>query len=403
MPSPVFTPRFLIIAGCMIVCWLLLTEVIVSKDLWTTFESATTSLTEQLSSHYKGLDTNSASERKDQNRSEISSPRQERWPDIPNIVHYVMLLQNPDSDMLNFNFNHFLSVYSTYFWLRPDIIYIHTDASEEKIEAARNRSGWTERLCRVPGVTFNIDTTTPYVADNGHPLQGVVHRSDFLRLKAIIEYGGIYLDWDVYAFKDFKPLREMGFANVVGAERTAGPDGGLNNGVLIAVKDSNMMKTFLRAAHIVYDGGWVTASCILLTALARRLSIIPYEVMLMEADAFHPHMTNAADTAHMVFDDHPETPAEDGPPLRYYTSADGDELWDTKGQGVADWQWDGRPSPNELYAASYATHAFKNFEVAITFQYSVDALLARQSNFARMVYPAIRDAVDNGYANPGEH
>lgn len=325
---------------------------------------------------------------------------QGRWPPIPNIMHFVAILSDADAE-LEFTFRHFFSIYSAYYWLQPEIIYIHTDASDEKIKTAKEKEGWTGRLLELPSVVVHQDMTTPYVAGNGVHIQGPVHRSDFTRMKAIIDFGGIYFDFDVYAFKDFKPLREMGFANVFGLEVTGGPPGSLNNGVLMAVKGSALMRTFQRAAHVVYDGGWVTASVILLTAVCRRLSVIPYEVMIMEAEAFHPHMTLDAGLAHMVFDVHPETPIEDVEP-RNLSTANGDELWDTKGQGLADWQWDGRENPNELYSSAYATHGFKNAAVPYSTEFNVDYLLSRQSNFARKAYPAIKDALDKGWVKRGE-
>src|ERR1700710_948848 len=52
----------------------------------------------------------------------------EKWPTIPNIVHYVYLMKNVHGDM-NLKFEDFLSVYSSLHYFDAETIFIHTDAS----------------------------------------------------------------------------------------------------------------------------------------------------------------------------------------------------------------------------------------------------------------------------------
>src|SRR5579862_2317354 len=67
--------------------------------------------------------------------------------EIPNIVHFVHLLSPPTRSNpephLNFEFSHFIAIYSAYIYLRPDVIYIHTDADADSAneQSTRRRNG----------------------------------------------------------------------------------------------------------------------------------------------------------------------------------------------------------------------------------------------------------------------
>ncbi|AEO65348.1 uncharacterized protein THITE_2043312 [Thermothielavioides terrestris NRRL 8126] len=75
--------------------------------------------------------------------SELAAVTAARAP-IPNIVHYVWLLADPV--VFSLGFTVFVTVYSSHLFLRPDRIYIHTDASPELWDRAKTAGDtWTKR------------------------------------------------------------------------------------------------------------------------------------------------------------------------------------------------------------------------------------------------------------------
>jgi len=61
-------------------------------------------------------------------------------------------------------------------------------------------------------------------------------KSDFLRMAALRQFGGIYLDMDAIPLQSVAPLRKSGFANVIGgAHALKMPDANfLNGGVMMS-------------------------------------------------------------------------------------------------------------------------------------------------------------------------
>jgi hypothetical protein len=162
-------------------------------------------------------------------------------PPIPNLVHYVWLLKDPAELRLTFKF--FVSIYSAHLFWRPERIYIHTDAAPEVVARARESgTPWTRRILAIPGVELN-HVEAPQKTNKGVEIKAVEHRSDFLRLAALREYGGVYLDTDAIPLRDIADLRRSGFRNVVGQQLglVMWEANYLNNGVLIAVPGSNLM------------------------------------------------------------------------------------------------------------------------------------------------------------------
>jgi hypothetical protein len=160
---------------------------------------------------------------------------------IPNIVHYVCLLKHTTE--LHLSFKLFVSVYSAHVLWRPDIIYLHTDATPEALAQAK-RAGdvWTKRILAVPGVTPYY-VKAPNVTQKGVEVVQMEHKADFLRIEALRQFGGIYLDVDAVPLRDVTDLRMSGFANVLGGATalTMKHSGYVNNGVMMAVPNSNLM------------------------------------------------------------------------------------------------------------------------------------------------------------------
>jgi len=160
---------------------------------------------------------------------------------IPNLVHYVWILRDSSEFRLGFKF--FVSAYSAHFYWHPDRIYIHTDAAPEVIERAKNSgTPWTQRVLALPGLTINR-VETPQTTRRGVRIEALEHKSDFVRLEALKQFGGVYLDADAMPLRDIADLRNSGFRNVIGQQMGLAMwlTGYLNNGVMMSVPRSNMM------------------------------------------------------------------------------------------------------------------------------------------------------------------
>ncbi|KAL2166658.1 hypothetical protein VTG60DRAFT_2354 [Thermothelomyces hinnuleus] len=169
-------------------------------------------------------------------------------PPIPNIVHYVWLLKDPAELRLGFKF--FISIYSAHIFWSPERIYIHADANPEVVTRAwESGTPWTRRILAIPGAQIN-HVEAPQMTNRGVEIKWIEHKTDFLRLAALREFGGVYLDADAIPLRDIADLRNSGFRNVIGQQLglAVWATNYLNNGVLMAVPRSNLM--FVISLHL---------------------------------------------------------------------------------------------------------------------------------------------------------
>lgn len=160
---------------------------------------------------------------------------------IPNTVHYVWLLKNATEFRMPFKV--FVSVYSAHLFWKPDKIYIHTDAKPEILRDAQvSGDVWTKRILSLPGITPNL-IQAPNVTEKGIQVVHMEHKADFLRMAVLRDFGGVYLDTDAVPLRDIAPLRNSGFANVLGGATALSLKhaGYINNGVMMAVQQSTLM------------------------------------------------------------------------------------------------------------------------------------------------------------------
>ncbi|AEO59321.1 hypothetical protein MYCTH_2307527 [Thermothelomyces thermophilus ATCC 42464] len=333
---------------------------------------------------------------------------------IPNLVHYVWLLADPS--VLSFDFKVFVSVYSAHLYFRPDRIYFHTDAAPDLWERAKTSGDpWTRRVLNIPGVTPNF-VENPRSTSGGVEIDTFGAKSDFLRADALRRHGGIYLDVDAVPLRDVAPLRRAGFANVVGgavALRTKHA-GFVNTGVWLARPHSTLAEVFFRAMDAFYNGVWAV-SVDILTDLAYRLHAIPGEVLIVHPRAFaptsweledqerlfRPHGWSAGQRSLSAAGDGGDDDGSAGvrlPGKEGLGNTCADALaWLAKreersdGAGPEGWEMD--------FSSTYVLHAFDDYadqvrgwDGKITLKY----VLARQSNYARAVYPAIWHALEAG-------
>src|SRR5436190_1860029 len=78
----------------------------------------------------------------------------------------------------------------------PDRIYIHTDATPDAWHNAKDAGDlWTRRVLAVPGVTPNF-VVAPAATKHGVAIERIEHKSDIIRIEALRQFGGLYLDFD---------------------------------------------------------------------------------------------------------------------------------------------------------------------------------------------------------------
>ncbi|KAL2191456.1 hypothetical protein L209DRAFT_747992 [Thermothelomyces heterothallicus CBS 203.75] len=66
------------------------------------------------------------------------------------------------------------------------------------------------RILAIPGVQIN-HIEAPQMTDRGVEIKWIEHKTDFMRLAALREFGGVYLDADAIPLRDIAGLRNSGF------------------------------------------------------------------------------------------------------------------------------------------------------------------------------------------------
>ena len=314
---------------------------------------------------------------------------------IPNLVHFVHLVRpGPDLDF-DFPFHQFIAIYSAYYYLRPDTIYIHTNIEEDRIEQIlRNTTNpCTKAVSKLPVVQFKCHGVRNETS-RGIPIPRLAHQSDFVRLEILKEYGGTYLDEDAYVLRDLRPLRRISFENIIGKQ----DDGDICNAVIMARRNSKMMTAYHILSDIVFDGSWTRHSAELLSMLAKEFAAIEYQVLVMPQDVFFPLSWLEPDLQTLYhIHDQPAQDAVYNVGIQNITAF----VKNFSMKSPITWERDWR--------LTYVLHGWHSalvrnigskWQIADTFGkcggITLEYVLARNSNFARAVYPAIKHAFDAG-------
>ncbi|KAK7923454.1 hypothetical protein PG985_007525 [Apiospora marii] len=315
---------------------------------------------------------------------------------IPPIVHFVHLKQDPDS-ALHFSFEAFLALYAAAHHVQPTAIYIHHDFSDADIaHAAQHGSSWTRKT--LGGAAFpsllRLNRVTAPTEANGHPILRVEHKSDFVRLEQLQEHGGVYLDWDVVTLRPLAPLRAAGFRAVVGRQF----DAFINNGILLAVPQSAVVRVLAREARRVFDGGWITHSVNLLTRVAGRLAACPGEVLIMDDRAFSPFSWEQ-DSVDRLLGRHAgeavRAPVSVATGVNSSTAMDPYEIWENAQDAAAEvekkgWVYD-------FSDAIFLHKIFNSVENPTGYTgVNVPYILARDSNYALATWPLVMEGIRIG-------
>ncbi|OAA79393.1 glycosyl transferase [Akanthomyces lecanii RCEF 1005] len=317
--------------------------------------------------------------------------RHDRAP-IPNIAHFVYILSDPDNGTFPFKFSHLISVYGAWRRWQPDVLYLHTNVAASSSAVLQARAGeqgkWAQRLFNMPGLVINT-ISAPTHTNRGQELKHMEHRSDFVRVKVVHDFGGVYMDMDVHALRDMRPLREAGYKAVAG--RQGG--GLLNSGTFLAAKGSKATRMWTERMHEVYDGRWTTHSNEALTTLGEDLKMYPCEMLMLDQAAFAPIGWKWFDSERL-FGEH-------------YTATSLDQL--KKGAGPVEGRPDGSDNAAGLFesklpwahdwSCTFLLHAFSRQKPKLSTKdhdISPRYIAERRSLYARAVYPILRDMYING-------
>ena len=114
----------------------------------------------------------------------------EEQKSVPNIVHFVILQENPEKEA-TIDFIGATCILAAFVNQSPEKILIHTNAI--------NITGkyWTI-LTSVIGVRIQTNSIKKPTHVFGAPLSSLYHAADIVRIKTLIEYGGIFLDLDTF-------------------------------------------------------------------------------------------------------------------------------------------------------------------------------------------------------------
>jgi hypothetical protein len=134
---------------------------------------------------------------------------------IPNVIHFVFGLSE-DFGGRPFSLIHYLAIRSAYDCNHPHKIYFH--------HCYEPTGEWWEKA----KIYLTLVKIQPPHEIFGNPLLHYAHIADVVRLEALLNYGGIYLDMDVLCLNSFGPL--LRHRTVMGKEGA----GGLCNAVILA-------------------------------------------------------------------------------------------------------------------------------------------------------------------------
>lgn len=111
---------------------------------------------------------------------------------VPNIVHFIWFGKNKEMCFINY-----VSMLSAHKIQKPDVLMLHCNFLPV--------GEYWEKLWRE--VPIKIVHREPPESIHGQKLLHMYHKGDVAKMEILLEYGGIYLDYDVIVLRSFDPLR----------------------------------------------------------------------------------------------------------------------------------------------------------------------------------------------------
>jgi len=211
---------------------------------------------------------------------------------VPNVVHQIYDYQSP-------NFFMFLSLQCTQHFLKPDkhLLWVNDEGryrmqhwnswlDQASKQLSKNPPPWEARFAE----QIKQGKIEPkFLTFPAHPpgnesifVSNKAHRSDFVRLSALIKEGGVYLDTDVFpTSSQLHTLRIFNFTiaydNVINPNKLAPKR--MNNGVLLASPGAPFLRLWSSAYASFDPNSWDMHS-----------SIVPFNLAMEYPDLVHVEM-----------------------------------------------------------------------------------------------------------------
>lgn len=318
---------------------------------------------------------------------------------IPNIVHFVHLVNPSEDPVFEFPFRQFIAIYSAWHYLQPDLIYIHTNVEKHLIETTlkNTTNPYTRAVSKLPCVKFNHQQA-PNHTTSGIAIDKLPNQSDFVRTEVLRKYGGIYLDDDAYVLRDLKPLRSLAFENIVGRQANAQ----ICPAVILATPENKLMTAYHALQDRVFDSNsWARHATDLLTSLVLDFQIPDHQVLILPQDTFFPLQWGQPELE-VIYQVHNDTDSRDHEVL-----ADQSEAQMNMTDFIDNFQMDKSNAWKRDWRCSYVLHGWtsgidmnmdENSRKGLFGEFGAITpayVMARNSNFARAVYPAVKHAIDH--------
>jgi hypothetical protein len=245
---------------------------------------------------------------------------------IPNIAHYVFGLQEQTEDFL---FCYYLSVYSCSVINSPDRILFHYHHEP--------KGKWWEETKKLPGFELHRIEIPRFLGP--HVISRTAHKADVVRMRALYEHGGVYLDMDTICVREWGHLLQHN--TVLAKEKScSGIQDGICNAIMMTAPRSPFFEEWI--AHyprFFAPQGWREASIILPLLLAEEH---PENLTLQEPSVFFEPSWNETDKIFEENEENEEIPE----------SLIALHLWESYSQKyldtIHDWTWAEKNS-NTLY------------------------------------------------------
>ncbi|KAJ3340119.1 hypothetical protein HDU93_007344 [Gonapodya sp. JEL0774] len=123
----------------------------------------------------------------------------------------------------------------------------------------------------------------PVVEVFGNPVDNFAHKADIVRLRALDQHGGIYLDIDALVLRPFDPLLRHDF---VMAQEGEGGRVGLANAIMLSKKGSPFIRRWFESYRTFNQSLWNYHSVILPGKMAKSF---PDDITILKHSRFfHP-------------------------------------------------------------------------------------------------------------------
>lgn len=192
---------------------------------------------------------------------------------IPNIFHFIFGLTE-DFGGKPFNIIHYLAIKSAHDLNDPLSINFYYKYEPE--------GEWWEKAKPY----LNLIQVEPPTEIFGNSIHHVAHKADIIRLQALYETGGIYMDMDTICVKSFKPLLDN-VDSVMGIQgHTSNPviPYGLCNAIILARPQSEFIELWLSQYVTFNKNQWDAHSVQLPLQMSQQFDL---DLVTLPYDHFH--------------------------------------------------------------------------------------------------------------------